>query len=209
MIRRHARRLVLVAALMITAAALAGPTDAASLTNTWTAKVGSNAYNGTVTVLAYSSGSGSVALALKRLSPATTYSRAIYAGTCSRLGAKLVALGSVATTATGTVTRTGTITASQSALIKRTVPLVIRFVAGSHVLCATLSKATITPSNAGGGSANGYPAPPGWDGTSDLDCPDFATHAQAQAFFIQHGGPASDPFRLDGDHDGQACESLP
>jgi competence protein ComEC len=43
----------------------------------------------------------------------------------------------------------------------------------------------------------------------DKDCPDFATHAEAQAFFIADGGPASDPHRLDGDRDGIACETLP
>lgn len=43
----------------------------------------------------------------------------------------------------------------------------------------------------------------------DRDCGDFATHAEAQAFFVAAGGPARDPHRLDGDHDGRACESLP
>ena len=43
----------------------------------------------------------------------------------------------------------------------------------------------------------------------DRDCPDFATQAEAQAFFIAAGGPARDPHRLDGDNDGIACENLP
>jgi micrococcal nuclease len=43
----------------------------------------------------------------------------------------------------------------------------------------------------------------------DRDCGDFSTHAEAQAFFEAAGGPASDPHRLDGDHDGVACETLP
>ena len=43
----------------------------------------------------------------------------------------------------------------------------------------------------------------------DKDCGDFATHAQAQTFFISRGGPGSDPHRLDKDHDGIACETLP
>lgn len=37
----------------------------------------------------------------------------------------------------------------------------------------------------------------------------FAYQEDAQAYFISLGGPASDPDRLDGDHDGQACDSLP
>lgn len=43
----------------------------------------------------------------------------------------------------------------------------------------------------------------------DRDCGDFATHAEAQAFFEAAGGPSRDPHRLDGDHDGMVCESLP
>lgn len=42
------------------------------------------------------------------------------------------------------------------------------------------------------------------------NCPDFSTHAEAQAVFEACGGPASDIHGLDGnDNDGLACESLP
>ena len=40
--------------------------------------------------------------------------------------------------------------------------------------------------------------------TVDRDCPDFATQAEAQAFFNSQG--AGDPHRLDRDGDGRACE---
>lgn len=43
----------------------------------------------------------------------------------------------------------------------------------------------------------------------DRDCGDFATHAEAQAFFIAAGGPGSDRHRLDANRDGVACEALP
>lgn len=43
----------------------------------------------------------------------------------------------------------------------------------------------------------------------DKDCPDFATQAEAQSFFLSNGGPASDPHRLDADNDGVACENNP
>src|SRR4051794_8916762 len=43
----------------------------------------------------------------------------------------------------------------------------------------------------------------------DYNCSDFATQADAQNFFLSHGGPSSDPYGLDGDHDGVACESNP
>jgi hypothetical protein len=43
----------------------------------------------------------------------------------------------------------------------------------------------------------------------DRNCDDFATQAEAQAFFLSEGGPANDPHGLDADGDGIACESLP
>lgn len=42
----------------------------------------------------------------------------------------------------------------------------------------------------------------------DKDCSDFSSWAQAQHYFIKHGGPRHDPSHLDADHDGIACESL-
>lgn len=38
----------------------------------------------------------------------------------------------------------------------------------------------------------------------DYDCADFATQAQAQSYLLP-----GDPYNLDGDNDGVACESLP
>jgi endonuclease YncB( thermonuclease family) len=49
--------------------------------------------------------------------------------------------------------------------------------------------------------------PPTFPRVGDQDCAHFATRAQAQAFF-QVQGPG-DPHRLDADHDGLACETLP
>lgn len=42
---------------------------------------------------------------------------------------------------------------------------------------------------------------------ADMDCGDFATQAEAQAFFVAAG--AGDPHQLDSDGDGIACESNP
>jgi endonuclease YncB( thermonuclease family) len=44
---------------------------------------------------------------------------------------------------------------------------------------------------------------------ADLDCADFSSQGAAQNYFLSLGGPGHDPDRLDGDSDGQACESLP
>ncbi|MFT4038134.1 MAG: excalibur calcium-binding domain-containing protein [Thermomicrobiales bacterium] len=46
-------------------------------------------------------------------------------------------------------------------------------------------------------------------GKKDYNCSDFKTQKEAQKFFKRHGGPQQDPYNLDGDGDGIACESLP
>ncbi|CAN5144098.1 hypothetical protein BH09PAT2_BH09PAT2_04300 [soil metagenome] len=43
----------------------------------------------------------------------------------------------------------------------------------------------------------------------DYNCKDFTTKPEAQAFFEKVGGTDNDLNRLDGDKDGEACESLP
>jgi len=44
---------------------------------------------------------------------------------------------------------------------------------------------------------------------SDYNCDDFTTQPEAQKFFAKMGGVDKDIYRLDGNNDGQACESLP
>ncbi len=43
----------------------------------------------------------------------------------------------------------------------------------------------------------------------DYNCDDFSTQPEAQAFFLKVGGVGNDVNRLDGNKDGEACESLP
>lgn len=43
----------------------------------------------------------------------------------------------------------------------------------------------------------------------EYNCADFATKPEAQSFFLKVGGTENDLNRLDGDKDGEACESLP
>ncbi|MFO7173309.1 MAG: thermonuclease family protein [Bacillota bacterium] len=62
---------------------------------------------------------------------------------------------------------------------------------------------------AGARHATGTPALRYDPNGPDRDCDDFATQAEAQAFFEAAGGPARDPHGLDRDGDGVACESLP
>jgi micrococcal nuclease len=52
-------------------------------------------------------------------------------------------------------------------------------------------------------------APDFWDGRSDLDCGDFSTRVNAQAFYAATRGPASDPYDLDVDRNGLVCHTRP
>ncbi len=45
--------------------------------------------------------------------------------------------------------------------------------------------------------------------TDEYNCDDFATQPESQTFFTNAGGLTQDTNRLDGDKDGEACESLP
>lgn len=45
--------------------------------------------------------------------------------------------------------------------------------------------------------------------TDEYNCSDFSTREEAQRFFDNAGGVSKDTNGLDGDNDGEACESLP
>jgi micrococcal nuclease len=53
------------------------------------------------------------------------------------------------------------------------------------------------------------PGAPDWWTGGDLDCADFASQQDAQAFFEAMGGPKKDPDNLDENGDGVVCRSLP
>ena len=44
---------------------------------------------------------------------------------------------------------------------------------------------------------------------ANVNCSDFTVWLDAQYFFLSHGGPINDPYGLDGNGDGFACQSLP
>ncbi len=46
-------------------------------------------------------------------------------------------------------------------------------------------------------------------GADEYNCDDFSTQSEAQGFFEKVGGVSGDVNRLDGNKDGEACESLP
>jgi putative multiple sugar transport system substrate-binding protein len=94
------------------------PVGAATVGATWRAKIGSAGANGTATIQAYTSGTGSIVLKLARLKPATYLPVKLSKGTCASVGSTLIRFPAIRTTSAGAATRTSSLTASQVTLIK-------------------------------------------------------------------------------------------
>ncbi len=71
------------------------------------------------------------------------------------------------------------------------------------VVGVTFGTIAIAATCSNGGCGGGYG---GGSYYYDYDCPDFSTWESAQAFYEASG--YSDPYRLDADNDGIACEAL-
>jgi YVTN family beta-propeller protein len=99
------------------ATAFAPAASAATTTNAWLAKVGTSGANGTATVKAYTTGTGSLILKLKKLQTSRTLAVALLKTSCK--GATLLTLASIKTGSTGTAARTSSLTASQVTAIKK------------------------------------------------------------------------------------------
>jgi hypothetical protein len=85
--------------------------------------------------------------------------------------------------------------------------------AGRPIVRATAVPTTATPLAVEAQptlKSGAYYKPPGWDGVSDVNGKAFDTHAHAQSFSKgTRGTKGNDPYGLDGDHDADACETLP
>jgi hypothetical protein len=70
-----------------------------------------------------------------------------------------------------------------------------RLLTSACVLIPSIALLAVPPSAMAGPAA----------AVADRDCADFDNQAQAQDYFIDRGGPDSDPDRLDADGDGVVC----
>ena len=115
-------------------------------------------------------------------------------------------------TKTATPTATATHTATPTATATKTPTATATKTPTATATKTPTATPTKTPTATATHTATATATPPdlvGACGTcalTDCNCSDFATHAQAQTCF---NADPSDPFGLDGDNDGIACESLP
>jgi putative multiple sugar transport system substrate-binding protein len=97
---------------------VAPPVGAATVGASWQAKVGSAGANGTATIQAYTTGSGSLALKLARLRTATYLPVTLSKGTCASVGSTLIRFPAIRTTSAGAAARTSSLTAFQVRQLK-------------------------------------------------------------------------------------------
>jgi YVTN family beta-propeller protein len=142
------RRRTAIAGVMLaclTLLSVAPAASAATSTNAWIAKVGSGGANGTARILAYTTGSGSIAMKLAKLKALTTHAVTLRKGSCS--GATLLTLGSIKTTSAGAILRTISLTSAQIKTIKNattgTAKFAIRIGSGSSAKCGVFVAQTV------------------------------------------------------------------
>ncbi len=107
--------LSLAVALLMTVVA---PVGAATVGASWQAKVGSTGANGTATIQAYTTGSGSLALKLAKLKAATYLPVTLSKGTCASVGSRLITFPAIRTTSSGAAVRTSSLTVAQVTKLK-------------------------------------------------------------------------------------------
>ena len=101
--------------LLMTAVA---PVGAATVGASWRAKIGSAGANGTATIQAYTTGSGSLALKLAKLKAATYLPVTLSKGTCASVGSTLITFPAIKTTSAGAAARTSSLTVAQVTKLK-------------------------------------------------------------------------------------------
>jgi putative multiple sugar transport system substrate-binding protein len=94
------------------------PVGAATVGASWGAKIGSAGANGTATMQAYTTGSGSLALKLAKLKAATYLPVTLSKGTCASVGSRLITFPAIRTTSSGAAVRTSSLTAVQVTKLK-------------------------------------------------------------------------------------------
>jgi hypothetical protein len=140
---------VAVAILTVFAAGAKWPDSAAAATVTakWGAQieVGGVRPQGSATLSFYATGTGALGLRLTGLQPATSYWVGLYTGSCSRLGARVLAFPTVTSSISGTVTRGLTFRSSVAARLRTLVRGKLSVAIGSLRRCGTLVRLSLSP----------------------------------------------------------------
>jgi hypothetical protein len=126
-------------ALLVLLTTAVGPAQAQTLQRKWTASFGAN---GTVTMRAYTNGTGLIEYDLKGLRANAIYSASIRKGSCSSLGTTMARLMPLRVTSRGAVAHLSRVLNMQMFYIwqaARSPGFVIRIVSGTSIKCAAFS----------------------------------------------------------------------
>ncbi len=166
----HARRSRALIGLLVGALLVGGPVagaDAATVSRSLAAGIGLRGGNGTASLRLYTNGAGSVYTRGHGLMHNTVYQQALYKGSCSNPGARILTLSSAATTAGGKISHTARLTTAGASRVRAALrhagKISIRIWTGSSVRCGTFKASTIASGGSGGGSggsggSSGLPA---------------------------------------------------
>ncbi len=127
------------AALVLGSFLVVAPASAATVGAQWQARVGPAGANGTATIRVDTSGAGGITLTLRGLARRTSYAATLYRGTCAARAAKIVALPTLKTSASGTFVRTSALSPSQAEVVNAG-SAAIWVVLGSHITCGTFAE---------------------------------------------------------------------
>ena len=148
--RRRGARALLPLSLGIAALLAFGPVaaGAATVSAAWSAKIGSAGVNGTATISAFTTGTGTMALKVARMKASTLLPVVLHKGTCSSVGAVLLTLPSIKTTSSGAASRTSGLAAAQVTKITVAAPagkIAVRIGTGTARKCGLFAPLAIPP----------------------------------------------------------------
>ena len=138
-----------VAALILVAVAPAS----ATVSRTWRASVGARGANGTVTVVALTSGAGKVTLRLKSLPSSSMATITLRRGTCAKPGSVAASLGAMRTTPSGSISRSLSLARTAVTRLEGTRAAVAQVRASGRTRCGPLkivASGSPSPSPVGG-----------------------------------------------------------
>jgi len=148
--RRRGARALLPLSLGIAALLAFGPVaaGAATVSAAWSAKIGSAGVNGTATISAFTTGTGTMALKVARMKGSTSLPVVLHKGSCSSVGAVLLTLAPIRTTSSGAASRTSGLTAAQVTKITAAATagkIAIRIGTGTARKCGLFAPLAIPP----------------------------------------------------------------
>jgi hypothetical protein len=134
---------LLAALAVVLAIQVVGVSSAAGLTvkRTWTTSIGTGGANGTSQLYGFTNGTGFLATSLKAMGASRTWSAVVHRGSCSKLGSRVLTLGSVRTHPDGTAVAGFSLSGTRMGVAWKATwdagTISLRLVSGSTVRCAT------------------------------------------------------------------------